>query len=152
MIWMKTHPLYIINIRLGRQHTMGLSKWQPAIGLFMSLYCNLPMAHDMNDAWYVKGRPHHLGNFRYSFPKGVWVVLRPLWFDQRKREERDKANGFKSPPNDAILWTEIMSQITISMVLPAFLRPWWLVRPWFEPTTFCSTDRCYFRCSLESSL
>ena len=74
------------------------------------------MAHDMNDAWYMKGRPHHLGNFRYSFPKGVWVVLRPLWFDQRKNDEGDKANGLTSTPNDAIILTETRRQITVSMI------------------------------------
>ena len=83
----KTHPLYIINISLGRQQTMALSQWQPAISLFMSLYCNPPIAHDMNDVQCVNGRPQHLENFRYSLPTGVWVVLRPLRFDQRMMKE-----------------------------------------------------------------
>ena len=83
----KTHPLYIINIRLGRQQTTALSQWQPAISLFMSLYCNPPIAHDMNDVQCVNGRPQHLENFRYSLPTGVWVVLRPLRFDQRMMKE-----------------------------------------------------------------
>ena len=37
------------------------------------------------------------------------------------KDERDKTNGLTSPPNDAIIWTEIRL-ITASMILPVFLK------------------------------
>ena len=67
-----------------------------AISPFMRLYCNPPIVHDMNDVQCVKGRS-------YPFPTGVWVLLRPLRFDQWKKDERDKANGLTSSLNDAII-------------------------------------------------
>ena len=95
---------------------MAPSQWQPAISLFMSLYCNPPIAHDMNDVQCANGRPHHRGNFPNSFPTGVWLLLRPLRFDQRKNDEGDKANGLTSTPNDAIILTETRCQITASLI------------------------------------
>ena len=67
-----------------------------AISPFMRLYCNPPIVHDMNDVQCMKGRS-------YPFPTGVWVLLRPLRFDQWKKDERDKANGLTSSLNDAII-------------------------------------------------
>ena len=67
-----------------------------AISPFMRLYCNAPIAHDMNDVQCVKGRS-------YPFPTAMRVLLRPLRFDQWKKDERDKANGLTLSLNDAII-------------------------------------------------
>ena len=34
-------------------------------------YCNLPIAHDMNDTWCLKGRPHSVGSFTSS---SIWLM------------------------------------------------------------------------------
>ena len=50
--------------------------WQP-LSVHLWAHCNPPIAYEMNDAWCVKGKPHHRGNFLYSFPIVGWVLLLP---------------------------------------------------------------------------
>ena len=42
----------------------------------------------------------------------VWVLLRPLWFDQWKKDEGDKTNGLTWPPNgrDHRNWDKVWNQ------------------------------------------
>ena len=94
--------------------------WQP-LSVHLWVYCNLPTAHDMNDAWYVmlerKTTPpgklplivsnSSIGSFTSP---SIWLI--------KEGWRRLKANGLTSPPNDAIIWTETRSQITASMISP----------------------------------
>ena len=94
--------------------------WQP-LSVHLWVYCNLPTAHDMNDAWYVmlerKTTPpgklplivsnSSIGSFTSP---SIWLI--------KEGWRRLKANGLTSPPNDAIIWIETRSQITASMISP----------------------------------
>ena len=84
----------------------------------------------------------HRGNVPHSFRTVLGFFNLPFNFDWWKKDEWDKANDVTSPPNDAIILTETSSQITASMISPVFQRPWLLVWPEFEPSTFHSADQC----------
>ena len=72
----------------------------------------------------------------------AWHFNLPFNLDWWKKDEWNKTNGLTSPRNDAIILTDTRSQITASTISPVFWRPWLLVRPGFEPSTFHSADRC----------
>ena len=59
----KTRPLYINMSTVSSDVTKQGRHWQP-LSVHLWAYCNPPKAHDMNDAWCVKGRPCHRENFR----------------------------------------------------------------------------------------
>ena len=80
--------------------------------------------------WY-EGRPHHRENFpTLSNSRLVWILLRLLWFDQWRKHKGDKADGLKSPPNDANIWRETRFSVSTAMHDPKqfFKRPWFLVK------------------------
>ena len=76
--------------------------------------------------WY-EGRPHHRENFpTLSNSRLVWILLRLLWFDQWRKHKGDRADGLKSPPNDANIWRETRFSVSTAMHDPKqfFKRPW----------------------------
>ena len=75
---------------------MALSQWQllSVQSIYELINGNPPIAHDMNDVQWVKGKPPHWENCPISFPTGVWLLLRPLRFETNERmmkEERPRA-------------------------------------------------------------
>ena len=71
---------YIISIlTVSLDFSIQVCQWQPLL-VHLWAYCNPPIAHYMNDAWCMKGRPHHRGNFPYSCRTVVWVLLCPFQF------------------------------------------------------------------------
>ena len=80
--------------------------------------------------WY-EGRPHHRENFpTLSNSRLVWILLRLLRFDQWRKDKGDKADGLKSPPNDANIWRETRFSVSTAMhdLDSFFKRPWFLVK------------------------
>lgn len=83
--------------------------WQPlSVQLYMSsLKPTQPM---------IWGRPHHRENFpTLSNSRLVWILLRLLRFDQWRKHKGDKADGLKSPPNDANIWKETRFSVATAM-------------------------------------
>ena len=95
--------LYDVNSKLERQQTLA-AVISPVMS---SLKPTQPM---------IWGRPHHRENFpTLSNSRLVWILLRLLRFDQWRKHKGDKADGLKSPPNDANIWRETRFSVTTAM-------------------------------------
>lgn len=95
--------LYDVNSKLERQHTLA-AVISPVMS---SLKPTQPM---------IWGRPHHRENFpTLSNSRLVWILLRLLRFDQWRKHKGDKADGLKSPPNDANIWKETRFSVATAM-------------------------------------
>ena len=95
--------LYDVNSKLERQHKLA-AVISPVMS---SLKPTQPM---------IWGRPHHRENFpTLSNSRLVWILLRLLRFDQWRKHKGDKADGLKSPPNDANIWKETRFSVATAM-------------------------------------
>ena len=102
-------------------------QWQP-LSVHLWVYCNLPTAHDMNDAWCVMPDAWYVMLERKTTPPGKLPLIvsnssigsftSPSIWLVKEGWRRLKANGLTSPPNDAIIWSETRYQITASMISP----------------------------------
>ena len=102
-------------------------QWQP-LSVHLWVYCNLPTAHDMNDAWCVMPDAWYVMLERKTTPPGKLPLIvsnssigsftSPSIWLVKEGWRKLKANGLTSPPNDAIIWSETRSQITASMISP----------------------------------
>ena len=110
--------LYDVNSKLERQHTLA--------AVISSVMSSLKPTQPM-----IWGRPHHRENFpTLSNSRLVWILLRLLRFDQWRKHKGGKADGLKSPPNDANIWKETRFSVATAMHDPKqfFKRPWFLVK------------------------
>ena len=78
---------YFCMLTVSSDFSIQERHWQP-LSVHLWTYCSPPIAHDMNDVWCVKGRPHYQGNFPYSFrtvtSPSIWL-LKEGWGRQGQR-------------------------------------------------------------------